>query len=74
MNEENSIGDEVEPPGLSERQRDKISGVISRYLLNLSSVPDHKLFPVITAKLVEIFPTENEVCAKNFDFACSILQ
>lgn len=51
----------LESPDLSETQRNAVSEVIAKHLLHITDFPDHKLLPSITAKIVEIFPSETEV-------------
>ena len=53
--------EEPEPASLTDRQRDKISEIIAKRLLFFSSSPDHKLLPIITDKIVSLFPTETQV-------------
>lgn len=51
-----------EKPSLSNFQRDVlVDAIVSHIKVEIGHVPGHHLFPILTKKLVEIFPTENEV-------------
>ncbi|KAJ1521809.1 hypothetical protein ONE63_003444 [Megalurothrips usitatus] len=52
--------DDLDAPILSESQRDKITEVVVRFLLKLTQNPDHKFFPILTQKIVQLFPCESE--------------
>ncbi|KAJ1529985.1 hypothetical protein ONE63_006713 [Megalurothrips usitatus] len=52
--------DDSEPPTLSETQRNKVTEIIVKHLLTIAENPDHNLFPVLTRKIVSLFPCETE--------------
>ncbi|KAJ1524636.1 hypothetical protein ONE63_011120 [Megalurothrips usitatus] len=54
------VDDDLDAPILSESQRDKITEVVVRFLLKLTQNPDHKFFPILTQKIVQLFPCESE--------------
>ncbi|XP_052131558.1 uncharacterized protein LOC127751665 [Frankliniella occidentalis] len=65
---ENYNEDDVDavPPVLSDFQRDKLTALIGTFIRSVTIYPDHKLYPIFTRKIKEVFPFESEVTLHYF--------
>ncbi|KAE8739898.1 hypothetical protein FOCC_FOCC014598 [Frankliniella occidentalis] len=66
--EEFKSGNSEDPPTLSDRQRLKLSHILAEYLLTLDDCLSYHNHPLVTKKIVSLFPWETEV---RTDYFCN---